>query len=146
MGAGVEIASCCDIRVATRQSRFGAPIAKLGFPMAPRELQLVGSKLGDTVARAMLLEAAMYDAPALLRAGFLTRLCAAEQVLAQASASAQRVASLAPQAARLHKQSLRALGQGVSADVLVQTAYAYADSAEHREGITAFLDKRPPVF
>ena len=88
----------------------------------------------------------MYDAPALLRAGFLTRLCAAEQVLAQASASAQRVASLAPQAARLHKQSLRALGQGVSADVLVQTAYAYADSAEHREGIAAFLAKRPPVF
>ena len=146
MGAGVEIASCCDIRIASEAAQFGAPIAKLGFPMAPRELQLVGSKLGDTVARAMLLEAAIYDAPTLLRTGFLTRLCAADQVLAQASASAQRVASLAPQAARLHKQSLRALGQGTPVDVLVQTAYAYADSAEHREGVQAFLAKRAASF
>ncbi|MBA4262363.1 MAG: enoyl-CoA hydratase, partial [Comamonadaceae bacterium] len=41
MGAGVEIASCCDIRVAGQGARFGAPIAKLGFPMAPREAELV---------------------------------------------------------------------------------------------------------
>ncbi|ARU04619.1 enoyl-CoA hydratase [Comamonas serinivorans] len=146
MGAGVEIASCCDLRIASQAARFGAPIAKLGFPMAPRELQLVGSRLGDTVARAMLLEAALYDAPALLQAGFLTRLCAPDQVQAEADACAARVASLAPQAARLHKQSLRALGQGTPVDVVVQTAYAYADSAEHREGVQAFLAKRPPVF
>ena len=37
MGAGIEIASCCDIRIATIVSRYGAPIGKLGFPMAPRQ-------------------------------------------------------------------------------------------------------------
>ena len=36
MGAGIEIASCCDIRIATPSSRYGAPIGKLGFPMAPQ--------------------------------------------------------------------------------------------------------------
>ena len=146
MGAGVEIASCCDIRIASHAARFGAPIAKLGFPMAPRELQLVGRALGDTVARAMLLEAAVYGAPEMLAAGFLTRACEPGQAAHEAAASAARVLRLAPQAARMHKQSLRALGQGVAADSLVRTAYAYADSAEHQKGIAAFLAKRPPNF
>jgi enoyl-CoA hydratase/carnithine racemase len=146
MGAGVEIASCCDIRIASEAAKFGAPIAKLGFPMAPRELQLVGRALGDTVGRAMLLEAAIYDAPELLRAGFLTRLAAADAVADAASASAARIASLSPQAARLHKQSLRALGQPGGLQALLPGAYAYADSVEHREGIGAFLAKRPPSF
>ena len=146
MGAGVEIASCCDIRIASRDARFGAPIAKLGFPMAPRELKLVGRAVGDTVARAMLLEAAVYGAPEMLATGFLTRVCEPGQAEHEAAASIARVLRLAPQAARMHKQSLRALGQGVPVETLVHTAYAYANSAEHREGVTAFLDKRPAVF
>ena len=37
LGGGLEIAACCDVRIAGASSRFGVPIAKLGFPMAPRE-------------------------------------------------------------------------------------------------------------
>ena len=37
VGGGLEIAACCDIRICGGSSRFGVPIAKLGFPMAPRE-------------------------------------------------------------------------------------------------------------
>ena len=73
MGAGMEIASACDIRIAGASARFGAPIAKLGFPMAPREAQLVAQATGALTAREMLLEAAVLDAPLMLARGFLSR-------------------------------------------------------------------------
>jgi len=147
MGAGVEIASCCDLRVAGATAKFGAPIARLGFPMAPREAQLVAQALGVFTAREMLLEAAVLDAATLLMRGFLNQVVPDADVASQVWARAQRIAPLAPQAARLNKQTLRALGQpGAALEPLLAAAYGYADSAEHREGITAFLDKRKPVF
>lgn len=146
MGAGVEIASCCDIRLAGQGARFGAPIAKLGFPMAPREAELVAREVGLATARQMLLEAAVLDAPTLLARGFLHTVLHDADVPAEAQQRALRITRLAPQAARLNKQALRALAGGQGAEALVPTAYDYADSAEHREGIAAFLAKRPPNF
>ena len=146
MGAGVEIASCCDIRIAGQGARFGAPIAKLGFPMAPREAELVARELGLATARQMLLEAAVLDAPTMLVRGFVQSVVYDPDVPAEALQRAQRVTRLAPQAARLNKQALRALAGGLGAEALLAAAYHYADSAEHREGIAAFLAKRPPNF
>jgi enoyl-CoA hydratase/carnithine racemase len=145
MGAGLEIASCCDIRIAGRSAKFGAPIAKLGFPMALREAAVVTRAVGDATAREILLEASVLDAAEMKSRGFVQRVVADAEVQAQAEASAQRIASLAPQAARLNKQSLRALGIAVS-ELDASGAYAYADSPEHREGIAAFLAKRKPRF
>ncbi len=146
MGAGVEIASCCDIRVAGDSARFGAPIARLGFPMAPREAQLVGRALGLMTAREMLLEAAVFDAPTMLARGYLSRVVADADVAGEARGRAERIAALAPQAARLNKQTFRSLSTDGATDSMLDRAYAYADSAEHREGIAAFLGKRKPVF
>jgi len=159
MGAGVEIASCCDVRIAAQDARFGAPIARLGFPMAPREAVLVVGSVGDAIARRMLLEAATFDAEALARQGFLARVVTPEQLQPEALASARRIAALAPQAARMNKRTLRALHErkvppvhentrlGAMQSIAIEAdPYAYADSAEHREGITAFLHKRAPVF
>jgi enoyl-CoA hydratase len=157
MGAGVEIASCCDIRLAGASAQFGAPIARLGFPMAPREAALVAREVGLTVARQMLLAAEILEAEDMKAAGFLSQVLPDEALAAQAQATGLRMAALAPQAARLNKQTLRALNQPLApvnraqgATNLIATgganAYAYAASAEHREGIAAFLEKRKPVF
>ena len=140
MGAGMEIASACDIRIAGESARFGAPIARLGFPMAPREAQLVARAAGELTAREMLLEAAALSAAEMKQRGFLNRVVPDADVPAQALASARRIAALSPQAARLNKQVLRNLGAHHDA------AYGYADSPEHREGISAFLEKRQPAF
>ena len=146
MGAGVEIACCCDIRLSTDTARFGAPIARLGFPMAPREAQLVLREAGAVTAREMLLEAAVLDAPEMKVRGFLNAVLPAHEVAGQVQERAHRVVQLAPQAARLNKQALRALVSVPPPADLLDHAYRYADSAEHQEGIAAFLDKRRPTF
>lgn len=147
MGAGLEIASCCDIRLAARSARFGAPIAKLGFPMAPREAALVHGAVGDVLARDMLLAAGVHGAERLYHAGFLLQVLPDHEVAAAALAHAARIAALAPNTARLHKRTFAMLRAGAPAiEQLLATAYDYADSAEHREGIAAFLAKRTPNF
>lgn len=142
MGAGVEIASACDLRFAAEGATFGAPIARLGFPMAPREAALVSQAVGSTTARAMLLAAEVFAAPHMLATGFLTRVLPEAELDTAVQATLARMRRMAPQAARLNKQTLRALQAGRTPE----HPFAYARSAEHREGIAAFLEKRPPVF
>lgn len=144
MGGGLEIASCCDLRLANNDTRFGAPIAWLGFPMATREAALVSQAVGDSTARAMLLAAQVFDAPHMLRASFLLQHLPDAVLEMRIQELTRQVLQLAPQAARLNKQTLRALKAVPVA--AAQSAYAYAPSAEHREGIDAFLQKRTPLF
>ena len=149
LGAGVEISSCCDIRLAAGSARFGAPIAKLGFPMAPREAALVMRAVGELTAREMLLSAAVLDAAEMKQRGFLNQVLALDALGAAVQERIQRIQQLAPQAARLNKASFRALAHAPTAQAAINTiaiAYDYAASSEHREGIGAFMEKRPPAF
>jgi enoyl-CoA hydratase/carnithine racemase len=149
LGAGLEIACACDLRVASRAARFGAPIAKLGFPMAPREAALVMRAAGELTAREMLLSAAVLEADEMKLRGFLNQVVPADETSVAARACATRMAQLAPGAARQNKATFRAFAQSNRAQVatdLIAEAYRYAPSAEHREGVTAFTEKRRPQF
>lgn len=152
MGAGMEIASCCDIRLAADNARFGAPIAKLGFPMAPREAALVASAAGGLTAREMLLSAALFSAGEMQQRGFLSQVVPAAELDAATTTCLDRMRPLAPQAARMNKQTLRVLGHapghvpGHIPEDFIEKSYQYANSSEHREGITAFIEKRIPRF
>ena len=158
MGAGLEMASCCDIRIAGASAKFGAPIAKLGFPMAPKEAEVVVRAVGELTARELLLEASVLDAATLLQRGFLNRVVADADVASSAMQSVNRILALAPQAARLNKQTFRGLNKPLAGVFVADTAinsivspavdnpYAYANSAEHQEGISAFIAKRKPIW
>ena len=146
IGGGLEIAACCDIRVCGASSRFGAPIAKLGFPMAPGELQALARVVAAPVLREMLLEARLLDADAALRHGIVHEVVADDQLEAVVQKRAERLAELSPQAARLNKRTLRQIAAGGPTEAERRAHFAYADSAQHREGVTAFIEKRPPRF
>jgi enoyl-CoA hydratase/carnithine racemase len=157
MGGGLEIAACADIRIASEDASFGAPIAKLGMPMALRELALLLSVAGEATVREMLLEASTLSAQEMKARGFVQRLVRADELEIEAQKTAERIAALSPQAAQLNKQALRQfLDQykplagikyaQIAINSIVNDAYAYASSAEHIEGITAFLQKRSPNF
>jgi enoyl-CoA hydratase len=146
IGGGLEIAACCDIRLCGESSRFGAPIAKLGFPMAPGELQRLSAVSAAPVLREMLLEARLIDAHEALRVGVVHAVVADAEVAAQALQRAERLAALSPQAARINKRTLRQIAAGGPNAAERRAHFAYADTAEHREGIHAFIAKRPPSF
>ena len=146
IGGGLEIAACCDIRIAGAGSRFGAPIAKLGFPMAPGELLMLARVVPAPVLREMLLEARLFDAARAQALGIVHGVVADGEVAAYALTRARQIAALAPQAARANKRTLRQIAAGGPSAGERRAHFGYADSAEHREGIAAFLDKRPPQF
>lgn len=148
VGGGLEIACCCDLRIAGQGSRFGVPIAKLGFPMAPAEVEIVARVVGETVLRELLLEARVLSAEEARARGLLTRVVPDAEVAAEALACARQIARLSPQAMRLNKRVLRQFGHRDTPSTRAERDphYAYAPSDEHREGLAAFNEKRPAVF
>ena len=146
IGGGLEIAACCDLRLCGRGSRFGIPIARLGFPLAPSEAQIVARVLGLPLLRELLLEARLLGADEALARGIVNRVVADEAVAREAEASAARIAALSPQAQRLNKRALRQLAEGGPSAAQRLEHFTYADSAEHREGLAAFVERRAARF
>ena len=94
----------------------------------------------------MLLEARLLAADEALARGIVHRVVADAALDAEAAASAARIAALSPQAQRINKRTLRQLAAGGPSAAQRDEHFAYADSAEHREGLAAFIEKRPPRF
>jgi len=146
IGGGLEIAACCDIRICGASSRFGAPIAKLGFPMAPGELQALSRVASAAALREMLLEARLLDAQAALRLSLVHEVVADDQVAVVTQQRAEAMSLLSPQAARINERTLRQIAAGGPTAAERRDHFGYADREHHREGVTAFIAKRRPRF
>ena len=146
VGGGLEIAACCDLRICGRASRFGIPIARLGFPLAPSEAAIVSRVLGANLLRELLLEARLLGADEALARGIVNRVVDDAAVATEAQASAARIAALSPQAQRINKRTLRQLAEGGPSVAQRHEHFGYADSSEHREGLAAFVEKRAARF
>jgi enoyl-CoA hydratase len=147
VGGGLEIACACDLRIAGASARFGAPIMKLGFSMYPGELAGLLRLAGPAVAKEILLEGRLLNAAEAHAKGLLTRVVADDAVLAEAQATAARIASGAPLVARWHKQWIaRLLQDRPPSEEEKRESFAFLGTQDYAEGLAAFLEKRPPRF
>jgi len=145
VGAGFGIAAAADLRIAAPGARLGVPIARtlgncLGIGTYARLADLLGpSRLIELMFTARLMTAAEAHA-----AGFVHEIVDAGGIAARVGELARTLAGHAPITLRVTKEALRRLGAARAlpdADDLIAETYA---SADFREGVRAFLDKRPP--
>jgi enoyl-CoA hydratase len=146
VGGGLEIACACDLRIASPSASFGIPIKRLGFPLAPPEMQNLVQLVGLAITLEILLEGRVFDATEAMQKGLLNRIV--DDVPAEAQMAAQRITEGAPLAARMNKRLARQLAP-LSVSLTqqeIQNVYALLESKDYREGIAAFLEKRKPSF
>ncbi|MGO4330854.1 enoyl-CoA hydratase/isomerase family protein [Cupriavidus sp. 2TAF22] len=148
VGGGLEIACHCDLRIAADDSRFGVPINRLGFPMAPGELTGLLALAGRATTLEILLEGRVFDAAEAREKGLLTRVVPAAALAGEVTATAARIAAGAPLAARINKESIRRLAPAPAplGPQELEAHFRYGDSADHAEGVAAFLARRAPRF
>lgn len=147
IGGGLEIAAQCDLRICGESSRFGAPINKLGFSMYPGEMEGLLRLAGPATMLEILLEGRLLGAAEALAKGLVSRVVADGQLAAEAYASARRICAGAPLVASWHKQWIRRLQQDVPlSDAELRDSFAFLETADYREGLSAFIEKRQPCF
>lgn len=142
LGAGTQLAIATDLRVATPDSVFGIPAAKLGLAVDAWTLQRLSAEFGAATARAMLVAAETSDGETLYRTGGVQRL----GTLGDAIDWAQRLSRLAPLTMAAHKLGLETDGSAESMAAFEHARLAAWNSRDADEGRQAFLEKRRPDF
>jgi enoyl-CoA hydratase len=147
-GGGAGIAAACDLRIAATGAKFGFPIARtLGNCLSTGNYARLAALIGPARVKEMIFLAKLVSAEEALAIGLVTEvLDSQEALMARAAEMAAIVAGHAPLTLRATKESLRRIKEKMLADEdhdLILSCYM---SEDFREGMDAFLNKRPPVW
>ena len=149
IGGGFGLALICDIRIANRKAKYGANFAKLGLHTGMATSYMLPRIVGLPRANELLLTGRLIDGLTAERIGLVNYALEEDQVLNKAREIAREIASCAPVAVRMIKRSIL---RGISWDpISAAEIEAHCQSRtfemeDAREGITALLEKREPVF
>lgn len=150
IGGGVDFISACDIRLATADAVFSVRETRLGIVADGGTLQRLPHLIGHAWARELALTGRDFTAEEALKMGFITRLCAdREALLAEAKTLADQIANLPPLTVQGTKETLlhgRDNGVYPGLEYIAQKNAALIPNEDMMEAVTAFLEKRPPVF
>ena len=149
VGGGNEINLFCDLSIAGSDSKFGQVGPKVGSVPIWGACQLLARYVGERKAREILYRCKLYSAEEALEMGLINQVCEPEDLDAEVDKACEDILQKSPQSIRIAKLALNA---GSDADFyssffpnaeLLASAYG---NEENMEGITAFLEKRPPNF
>jgi enoyl-CoA hydratase len=149
LGAGMQLAVACDLRVVAPHATFGIPAGRLGIVLATANIHRLAALVGQGPARDLLLSARTFDVDTAERVGLVQRRAA--DAVAAARELADEIAALAPLSVQSHKQALNAVAAttrpdpATMAELAELEAQAFA-SADLGEGLAAFSEKRAPRF
>ncbi|WP_298200064.1 crotonase/enoyl-CoA hydratase family protein [Novosphingobium sp.] len=149
IGAGNDLACMCDIRVAARSARFAESFVKVGLIPGDGGAWLLPRVVGQSKAREMAFTGDLLDADQALACGLVSQVVDDDELLPAARRIAERIAANPPHAVRMTKRLMNE-AQGQSLATVLQMSAAFQAVAhttrDHAEAITAFTEKRAPVF
>ncbi len=149
LGGGCELAMMCDILIAADTAKFGQPEIKLGVLPGMGGSQRLTRAIGKAKAMDLILTGRTIDAAEAERTGLVSRVVPAATLLDEANTVAATIAAMSRPAARMAKEAVNRAFETTLAEGLLHerrlfhSAFATDDQTE---GMTAFIDKRPPEF
>jgi enoyl-CoA hydratase len=149
IGGGTGIAVSCDVRIAADDARFGVPAAKLGLGYRFAGIKRLADIVGPSFAAEIFYTGRQFDAQEALQMGLINRLVPAAELEESTRSFANTIANNAPLTIASVKRALLEYGKDpASRDLdlcqkMVDDCYA---SEDYKEGQTAFMEKRKPVF
>jgi enoyl-CoA hydratase len=149
LGGGCELSMTCDMIVAAESTKFGQPEVKLGIIPGAGGTQRLTRAVGKAKAMEMILTGRMYSAQELFDAGLVNRVTADEIYLDEAEALAKEIASMPSIAVQLAKESiLKSFDTTIEGGLEFERKafYLLFASEDKKEGMNAFVEKRPPKW
>jgi enoyl-CoA hydratase len=149
LGGGNELAMSCDMIVASETARFGQPEINLGVIPGAGGTQRLARALGKAITMEMVLNGRMLSAEEALQLGLVNRVTPVERFLDEALKLADEIAARAPLAVRMGKEAVNnafetSLTGGLAAER--RAFYLLFSSADQKEGMQAFVEKRKPEW
>ncbi len=149
VGGGLEIALACDLRIASPNAKFGLTEVKVASLAGLNGTQMLPRAMPRAVAMKMLLTGEMIEADEALRYGLVSDVVDQSELMAKATAYAQKIASAAPLSVQAAKQ---AAVMGLDMPTEHGIAFSHLlwgvlrDTEDRKEGFAAFAEKRKPQF
>jgi len=149
LGGGCELAMMCDFILAAETAKFGQPEITIGTMPGAGGTQRLTRAIGKAKAMEMCLTGRMMDAAEAERLGLVSRIVPAAELVEEAIKTAEKIAGMSRPAAMMVKESVnRAFETTLAEGIRFERRLFHATfaTADQKEGMAAFVEKRPPSF